>query len=200
MIQATTKPMARSLLITPSFVVPSSRDSSSVDSATTTVTCSKKSALHHQTPAGEGRRPCSKKVEFNRSVTVKPIPSLARFSKKERSNIWYSAEEYMDIRQSAITTVMKMAKREAVDLDPNDSSRGLEGRTPQEDALRHERRQIIAWSVLTEQEEHDQDDYETRSQAISAAYSMCNRSCSYEAETRGELDAMEAWGIAEAHF
>ena len=68
--------------------------------------------------------------------------------------MWYSPEEYMAIRQSAITTVMKMAKNEAVDLDPNDSSRGLEGRTPQQDALRQERRQIIAWSVLTEQEVH----------------------------------------------
>ena len=109
--------------------------------------------------------------------------------------MWYSPEEYMAIRQSAITTVMKMAKNEAVDLDPNDSSRGLEGRTPQQDALRQERRQIIAWSVLTEQEMHQLDDYETTSQAISAAYSLCNQSCAYEAETRGELDAMEAWGI-----
>jgi hypothetical protein len=106
--------------------------------------------------------------------------------------MWYSSEEYMDIRQGAIDTVTKMAKNEVVDLDPSDSSRGLEGRTPKQDVLRQERRRIIMWSVLTEQQENQCYDYETRSQVISAAYSLCNRSCAYEAERRGVLDAIEA--------
>ena len=106
--------------------------------------------------------------------------------------MWYSSEEYMDIRQRAIDTVTKMAKNKAVDLDPSDSSRGLEGRTPKQDVLRQERRRIIMLSVLAEQLEKDLDDYETSSEAISATYSLCNRSCAYEAERRGVLDAIEA--------
>jgi hypothetical protein len=109
--------------------------------------------------------------------------------------MWYSSEEYMDIRQGAIDTVSKMAKNHDVDMDPNDSSRGLEGKTPKQDALRQERRRIILFSVLSEQEEKHLDDYETSSQAIAATYALCNRSCAYEAEMRGELAAMEAWGI-----
>ena len=177
----------------------SSRGSSSVDS-TTSVICSstKKEALHHSlSPCHQNNddyRP-RKKVEFNRSVRVKLVPRLDRFSEEERSNMWYSSEEYMAIRQSAILTVTKMAKNKNVDMDPNDSSRGLEGRTPKQDSLRQERRRIISWSVLTEQLEQHLADYETSSQAISAAYCLCNRSCAYEAERRGELDAIEAWGI-----
>ena len=101
----------------------------------------------------------------------------------------------MEIRRDAIDTVSKMAKNQDVDMDPNDSSRGLEGKTPKQDALRQERRRIILFSVLSEQEEKHLDDYETSSQAIAATYSVCNRSCVYEAERRGELAAMEAWDI-----
>ena len=187
--------MALSMLITPLMVT--SRGSSSVDS-TTSVFCSKKGALHCPLSPSlndEDRCPPPKKVEFNRSVRVKLVSGRDRFSEKERCNIWYSSDEYMKIRQSAIKTVTKMAKNKNVDMDPSDCSRGLERKTPKQDALRQERKRIIMWSVLTEQEEKHLEDYETSSQAISAAYSLCNRSCTYEAERRGELDAIEAWGI-----
>lgn len=58
--------------------------------------------------------------------------------------------------------------------------------------LRQERKKLIILSVLTEQLEKDLGDYETSSQAISATYWLCNRSCAYEAERRGVLDAIEA--------
>ena len=106
--------------------------------------------------------------------------------------MWYNPEEYEAIRESAINTVTKMADNKDVDVDPNDSSRGLEGRTPKQNELRQERRRIIMWSVLAEQQENDLEDYETSSQAISVCYSLCNVSCVHEAERRGELDAIEA--------
>ena len=195
MILSSSNEKARSMLISPSIVT--SRGSSSVDS-TTSVGCSKETTHHRSLsprPTDEDRCP-PKKVDFSRKVRVKLISSRDRFSDKERCNIWYSSEEYMAIRQSAINTVTKMAKNKNVDMDPTDCSRGLEGKTPQQDALRQERRRIIMWSVLAEQQEKHLDDFVTRSQAISAAYSLCNRSCAYEAEMRGELDAIEAWGIA----
>ena len=111
--------------------------------------------------------------------------------------MWYSSDEYMEIRRCAIRTVTKMVHNKNVDMDPNDCSRGLEGKTPEQDALRQERRRIIMLSVLAEQLDKDLEDYETSSQAISEAYSWCNRSCAYEAERRGELDAKEAWDIPE---
>jgi len=111
--------------------------------------------------------------------------------------MWYSLDEYMEIRKCAIRTVTKMMKNMNVDIDPNDSSRGLEGKTPKQDALRQERKRIIMLSVFAEQLEKDLDDYETSSQAISAAYASCNRSCADEAERRGALDAMDAWDNPE---
>ena len=172
--------------------------SSSFDSTTSVV--GSKEALHRSLPSpsqhDENRRP-PKKVDFNRTVRAKLVSGLDCYSDEERYNVWYSSEEYMAIRQSAINTVTKMAKNKNVDLDRSDCSRGLEGKTPKQDALRQERRRIIMWSVLTEQQEKQHYDYETSSQAISGAYSLCNRSCAYEAERRGELDAIEAWSILE---
>jgi len=182
------------MLITPA--IETSTGSSSVNS-TTSVICSKKAQHRSLSPGRQDEdRRLPKKVDFSRKVRVKLVSSRDRFSEMERSCMWYSSEEYMAIRQSAVTTVTKMAKNKAVDLDPSDCSRGLEGKTPKQDELRQERRRIIVWSVLAEQQEkHLLDDYETSSQAIAAAYSLCNRSCAYEAERRGELDAIEAWGI-----
>ena len=184
------------MLIIPT--IETSRGSSSVDS-TTSVIGTNKEALHHSLSAAsqqqsDDRRP-PKKLRFNGSVLVKLVPSLDGISEKQRSRMWYSSDEYMTIRQSAINTVTKMANNKNVDMDPNNSSRGLEGKTPKQDELRRERRRIILWSVLTEQLENDLEDYETSSRAISTAYSLCNRSCAFEAEMRGELDAIEAWGI-----
>ena len=172
--------------------------SSSFDSTTSVV--GSKEALHRSLSSpsqqDENRRP-PKKVDFNRTVRAKLVSGLDCYSDEERYNVWYSSEEYMAIRRSAINTVTKMAKNKNVDLDRSDCSRGLEGKTPKQDALRQERRRIIMWSVLTEQQEKQHYDYETSSQAISGAYSLCNRSCAYEAERRGELDAIEAWSILE---
>ena len=177
------------------LIVPSSSigpRSSSVGS-TTSVGGSKDTLQHSvsQNHKDEDRR-APKKVDFNRSVRVKRVPRRDRYSEEERSNMWYSSDEYMEFRQGAIDTVTKMATNKNVDMDPNDSSRGLEGRTPKQDALRQERRRIIMLSVLAEQLEKDLDDYETSSEAISATYSLCNQSCSYEAQRRGALDAIEA--------
>jgi hypothetical protein len=198
MIQLSTKQMDWSKLLFPSSST--GLRSSSIGS-TTSVGGSKGilqhsvSLLHHK---DEDRRPTPKKVDFNRSVLVKRISRRDHYSKEERSNMWYSQEEYTEIRQGAIDTVTKMATNKNVDMDPNDSSRGLEGKTPKQNALRQERRRMIMSSVLNEQLETDLlDDYETSSEAISATYSLCSQSCTYEAERRGALDALEAMSILE---
>ena len=81
----------------------------------------------------------------------------------------------MAICESAINTVMKMTQNKAADMDPNDSSRGLEGRTPKQNMLRQERRRIIMCS-FAEQLENDLNDYEASSKTISACYSLYNQS------------------------
>ena len=180
--------MPWSLLIPPSSLGPRS---SSIDS--TTSVGDSKEALHLSVASSlqsEDRRPI-KKVEFNQTVRAKLVPSRHRLSKHERSSMWYDSEECMAIRQSALLTVHKMTRNETVDMDSNDCSRGLEGRTPKQDKLRQERRRMIIGSVLAEQLETDQYDYETSSQVIAAAYVLCNQSCSFEAVRRGELDAIE---------
>ena len=190
MIQSSTKPITWSLLIPPSSLGPRS---SSVGSTTSVVDC-KESLDSSFTSCQESEDPSHpiKKVQFNQTVRAKLIPSHDRLSKRQRSRIWYNSEECMAIRESAMNTVRRMTRDEAVDLDSNDSSRGLEGRTPRQDRIRQARKQIITLSVLTEQLETQQYDYETSSQAISEAYALCNRTCSREAVRRGELDAKEA--------
>jgi len=145
---------------------------------------SKKNTLHRPLSPiknDEVRPLPPKKIDFNPTVRAKMVSRLVLFFETERSNTWYSSEEFVAIREGAINTVTRMAQNKAVDMDPNDSSRGLEGRTPKQDELRQERRRIIMRSVLAEQPEHDLDDYETSSLAISACYSLCNQSCVHEA-------------------
>lgn len=110
--------------------------------------------------------------------------------------MWYSSEEFKAIRESAIKTVKKMMKNKPVDSDPNDCSRGLEGKTPKRNKIRQGRKLDIIWSVLSEQLENDGCDDESKCEAISRAYMECNRSCIFEAERRGVLDAIEVWGTA----
>jgi rRNA maturation protein Nop10 len=199
MIPSPRKQEAGSILIIPS---PIGRRSSSFGS--TTSVCGSKVAPPHPRSVSpskhhDDRRP-TKKVSFNRKVRAKLVPNVNCFSEKERSNMWYSSAEYTEIRLGAIKTVKKMAKNKSVDLDPNDSSRGLEGRTPKQGALRQDRRRIIMLSVLSQQLETRLDDYESSSRAISTIYAYCNRSCTYEAERRGKLDAIEASTILEMPY
>ena len=197
MIQSSTKRIARSATLiddTSSIGVPRSSSFASTTSVVGSKNTLHRSVLPSWNNEDHHCPPNKKKVDFHGTVRVKRVSRRDRFSDQERSSLWYNSEEYMAIRQSLINTVTKMVEHKAVDMDPNDSTRGLEGKTPEQDALRQERRRIIMWSVLAEQLENELDDYETSSQAIAAVYSMCNQSCVFEAERRGQLDAIEAWG------
>lgn len=73
-----------------------------------------------------------KKVAFSRKVRVKLVSSRDCYSEEEQFNMWYSSEEYMDIRQRAIDTVTKMAKKQSRGLGPKrqlSRSRGTNTKT-----------------------------------------------------------------------
>ncbi len=132
-----------------------------------------------------------KSVDFNPKVRVRKITSHRKLSGEERSKVWWSADEFKKIRDSAIATVKKMMKKERVDDDPNDCSRGLEFKTPKKNRIRQARKMDIIWTVLGEQEAQNQ--WERRAGLIAEIYISCSRSCVEEAAKRGAHDAIVAW-------
>lgn len=130
-------------------------------------------------------------VNFNPKVRVRKISSHRKFSQEERSKMWWSAEEFQEIRDQAIATVKKMMKKEHVDDDPNDCSRGLEFKTPKKNKIRQARKMEIIWTVLSEQEA--KEEWGNKSDLIAEIYIACSRSCIDEATSRGAMDAIHAW-------
>jgi len=135
--------------------------------------------------------PAPKSVEFNPKVRVRKIASHRNFSHEERLSVWWSADECQQIREQAIATVKKMMKKERVDEDPNDCSRGLEFKTPKKNKIRQARKMDIIWTVLSEQE--GQEEGGKKSDLIAEIYISCSRSCVDEALRRGALDAIAAF-------
>lgn len=150
-----------------------------------------KEASPHLTKNIDTSRP-KKTVRFNSRVNVRNVSTHRRYSPKERTDMWYSAEESKQIRSEAIATVRKMMKRIPIDHDSNECSRGLEFKTPKKNKIRQTRKMDIICSVLLEQ------DYQAgkpnNDEFIAEVYTSCSRSCIAEATRRGAMDAIAAWG------
>lgn len=132
-----------------------------------------------------------KSVDFNPKVRVRKISTHRRYSDEERASMWYSADEFKEIRQGAIDTVKKMMKKIPVDKDPNDCSRGLESKTPKKNKIRQARKGEILWTVLSELMSCQESGKSY--QRAAAIYTSVSRTCYEEAAQRGALDAIEAW-------
>lgn len=153
-----------------------------------------KAALHLESPPNESIEAEPKSVSFSRNVRVRKISKHTRYSEEERSRMWFSAEEFQEIRKGAVKTVKKMMKNKPVDDDPNDCTRGLEFKTPKQNKIRQERKADVTMAVLEEQLKNEDRCYEKASRAISETYISCNRGSIFEAHRRGIMDAIAAWG------
>jgi hypothetical protein len=115
-----------------------------------------------------------------------------KYSKEERRDTWYSPEESKEIRAYLVTTVKRMMKGKDVDKDKDDCSRGLEFKTPTENKIRQRRKQMIIWTVLSEQEmlasKGGQIDYEY----VACIYRSSTRQSVSEAIKRGTQDEIQA--------
>jgi hypothetical protein len=93
-----------------------------------------------------------KQVSFARTAKVKKVRSRQHYSEEERDGMWYTPDEYIDIKKRAVQTLRIMMADPSFRDDSEHTSRGLESRT--KDAAR-QRKEFKAHSrelVLEEQE------------------------------------------------
>jgi hypothetical protein len=93
-----------------------------------------------------------KKVSFARTAKVKKVRSRQHYTEEERDGMWYTPNEYIDIKKRAVQTLRMMMADPSFRDDADHTSRGLECRT--KDAAR-QRKEFKAHSrelVLEEQE------------------------------------------------
>ena len=97
-----------------------------------------------------GRNNC-KQVRFGKRVKVKKIRSYKIFSETEFHAVWYTEEEYIEIKKGCIRTLRQMMNadfREDQDFCP----RGLEVRTKDASLARKEIRGMATQLVIEEQD------------------------------------------------
>lgn len=70
-----------------------------------------------------------KSVCFQDMVTYREISPLAEISEEEIHNVWYSDEEYSEIKKVVTATVKKAGSGDLEDEENGITMRGLEGRT-----------------------------------------------------------------------
>ncbi|CAJ1937512.1 unnamed protein product [Cylindrotheca closterium] len=163
-----------------------------IDSSTTsnflspdhcTSAISPKRKLHNETLR-------SKQVTFRDSVKFRLIPSQSEISKKQKQQLWYSPSESASVRREAIRTVRRMSNK--ISLGPNETSRGLETKTPKEHSAHIEEKRRTIRIVLKEQwrsAPNDRDD-----EYIAALYRHNSRKAVREAIRLAEIDAAEVYG------
>ena len=91
----------------------------------------------------------TKTVSFSSSVRVRFIPSQKEIPEEQKQRVWYSSEEAKDIRRRAIAVVEKMSANKPV--GKNETTRGLETKTPQEHRIRRRRIRKTILAVLKAQ-------------------------------------------------
>jgi hypothetical protein len=105
------------------------------------------------------------KVRFYHRVRIQRVTNRLDLSEEEVKGIWYSREEFKEIRQDCFSTIKIMTGNESVDSDDDEEfcSRGLEYKTKEAYKERLRNKQEIRLAVLDEQEfqsENDMDDPE----------------------------------------
>jgi hypothetical protein len=103
-------------------------------------------------PATASPDPQKKKVTFARTAKVKKVRSRQHYTEEERDGMWYTAEEYIDIKKRAVQTLRIMMGDPSFRDDPEHTSRGLESRTRDAAKRRKEFKAQSRELVLEEQE------------------------------------------------
>jgi hypothetical protein len=130
-------------------------------------------------------------VEENNQVF--PIQHVNDISEEEFKQIWFSPDEYDEIKASYRANVCMMEAGEALDLD-HFTSRGLEYRTQEGAWARHENKRDGCNAVLDEQYRQwvEFADLEFNEEEIAQAFMVHSKRCALAATVKGLEDEMEA--------
>lgn len=124
----------------------------------------------------------------------------------QKQSIWYTAEEAKAVRDRAIMVVGRMAQNKP--LGRNETSRGLETKTPKEHRARRRRIRRIILTVLKAQNKpcsflaqllgqerqtmNSLDTWDDENENLASIYSYTSRDCVSEAIFIASIDAEEA--------
>jgi hypothetical protein len=68
-------------------------------------------------------------VKFFETVSYREIAPLTELSDEEIATVWYSDDDYAEIKKHVTTTLKRVADGESIELEDGFCMRGLEGRT-----------------------------------------------------------------------
>lgn len=96
-----------------------------------------KEPLHHQKVDGRSsptdvfltQQERGKRVCFNECTSFREILPLSELTDEDISTVWYSEEEYAEIKTHVTETITRVADGDSVEEDEGYCMRGLEGRT-----------------------------------------------------------------------
>lgn len=153
--------------------------------------CSTSSSTEFKVSQTKGMAPLTKSVHFAEDKNeVFPVIHLNDIPEKEVEAIWYTAEEYSEIKASYQITIFMMEAGDNVENDGH-TSRGLEYRTQEGAWARYENKRDAYNAVLDEQDRQwkvDKDDFEQ----IRNIYCEHSTKCSNAAVMRALKDMQEA--------
>eukprot|EP00535_Pseudo-nitzschia_heimii_P009502 CAMPEP_0197184198 /NCGR_PEP_ID=MMETSP1423-20130617/9430_1 /TAXON_ID=476441 /ORGANISM="Pseudo-nitzschia heimii, Strain UNC1101" /LENGTH=213 /DNA_ID=CAMNT_0042634963 /DNA_START=26 /DNA_END=664 /DNA_ORIENTATION=+ len=110
--------------------------------------------INSSTISVSGNSPVLKAVSFKKNARVRRVRPRNQYTKKEREDMWYSDDEYADIKKQAVDTVKRMIKGERKGRfveDHNYTARGLECRMKKNAVQRKEMKVFARRLVLDEQ-------------------------------------------------
>lgn len=129
----------------------------------------------------------SKSIRFSERNETFEIPHLDDWPDEDIDAVWYSPEDYSQIKTAYQATIFLMESGKNLDSDPEHETRGLEYRTQEGSWERYQNKRDVYNAVLDEQDRQwkvDQDDFEK----IREIYLSHSNKCTQAAVMRGKND------------
>jgi len=160
----------------------------------------KSALLQGAATAASSSRRYKKSVRFNEACYARAIPTLASYSLKEITSIWYTDDEMHQMKKDSRDTIRQYRKSLSVtsgDDDDNEATgevvyiRGLECRVS-ENAKKRLAVKRAAWDAVMNEQEQQWDSFRTDSEAISRAYRPISEEAQRKAFLVGRMDRRAA--------
>ena len=165
-------------------------------SCASTSTCSSTSSAFAQ-------RRKTKKVSFQATVTIRHIPNLGSYGRKQLAAIYHTPQELMAIRNEYLRQLRIIQFEDDILEGEGDDtdicSRGLEPETKEGRRERRIHRMAAISSVLNEQLRQKKYGI-VNPESIARRYSLTTKDSVYAAREKATWDALDAQNYAASHF
>ena len=111
---------------------------------------------NHQRRAGMGKRRKTVSISTQAS-TIHEIENLEQISEEERSNMWFTREEYSEIKASYLEIITMTRNKEFITDSERHCTRGLECRSKAGSRRRRDTQRNALFAVLGEQERQQRE-------------------------------------------